>query len=379
MIKYKVCHLVVADGISGAENHLLKLVPNLSQEKFDVHFVVMAPRYEIYEEFLKRCQKVKVIFIPMRGRMNPLNFISLFWLFRKEKYDLLHTHNSRADVYGIVAGKMAGIKIAMASIHGYQCYDQINPLFKIRGWILRNFSDRIITISNALKDLIAENEGIDRSRMVTVYYGLERLNLEEGGATVRGEFDLDPDAPLLVDVGRLIPVKSHDTLIRALKHIIPSFPNLRLFIIGDGMLKEELKGLTKTLNLEDHVIFTGYREDVARFMKEADLFVFPTLGEGFGLVLLEAMAFKKPIVATRVMSIPEIVEDGKSGLLVPPRHLEELADAILQLLRDKKRAEVFGNRGFEILSSKFSIERMVEETERIYDQLLEEKGVASGR
>jgi len=379
MIKYKVCHFVVADGISGAENHLLKLVPNLSQEKYEVHFVVMAPLYGIYEEFLKRCQKIKVIFIPLKGKMNPLNLIRLFWLFRKGQYDLLHTHNSRADVYGILAGKMAGIQIAMASIHGYQRYDQINPLFKIRGWILRNFSDRIITISDALKDLIAENEGIDRKKMATVYYGLERLNLEAGGVNIRGEFDLDPDTPLLVDVGRLIPVKSHDTLIRALKHIIPYFPNLRLFVIGDGMLKEELKGLTKALTLEDHVIFTGYREDVARFMKEADLLVFPTLGEGFGLVLLEAMAFKKPIVATRVMSIPEIVEDGKSGLLVPPRHPEELADAILQLLRDKKRAEVFGNRGFDILSSKFSIERMVEETERIYDRLLEEKGVAFGR
>lgn len=379
MIKNKICHLVVADGISGAENHLLKLVPSLSQGKYEVHFVVMAPLYEIYEEFLKRCQKVKVIFIPMRGKMNPLNFISLFWLFRKEGYDLLHTHNSRADVYGIPAGKMAGIKIAMASIHGYQRYDEINPLFKIRGWILRNFSDCIITISDALQDLIAKNERIDRKKMVTVYYGLERLDLAEGGATVRREYGLDPDAPLLVDVGRLIPVKSHDTLIRALKHIIPSFPNLRLFVIGDGVLKGELKELVKTLNLESHVVFTGYRADVWRFMKEADLFVFPTLGEGFGLVLLEAMAFKKPIVATRVMSIPEIVEDGKSGLLVPSQHPEELADAILQLLRDKKKAERFGNRGFEILSSKFSIERMVGETERNYDRLLKEKGVACGR
>jgi len=379
MLKNKICHLVVADGISGAENHLLKLVPNLNRKKYEVHFVVMTPRYQIYEEYLKRCQEVMVIFVPLGGRMNPLNLVRLIRLFKRERYDLLHTHNSRADVYGILAGRMAGVKRLMASIHGYQRYDEINPLFKIRGWILRAFSDRIITISDALKDLIAENEGIDRKKMDTVYYGLEHLNLEEGGETVRGEFHLDPDAPLLVDVGRLIPVKSHDTLIRALKRIVPSFPNLRLFIIGDGMLKGELKELVRTLELEDHVVFTGYREDVPRFMKEADLFVFPTLGEGFGLVLLEAMAFKKPIVATRVMSVPEIVEDGKSGLLVSPQNPEELADAILQLLSDKKRAESFGKRGFEILSSKFSVGRMIGETERIYDQLLKEKGMACGR
>jgi glycosyltransferase involved in cell wall biosynthesis len=379
MAKNKICHLVVADGISGAENHLLKLIPSLSSQKYEVHFVVMTPHYRIYEEFLKRCQKIKVVFIPLREKVNPINLFHLFRLFRKEQYDLLHTHNSRADVYGILAGKMAEIKVTMASIHGYQRYDQINPLFKIRGWILRNFSDCVITISDALKDLIAENEGIDRKRMVTVYYGLEHLHSGEGGLTVRREFNLDPDTPLLVDVGRLIPVKSHDTLIRALTRIIPSFPNLRLFIIGEGILKEELKELVRTLGLEDHVIFTGYREDVSRFMKDADLFIFPTLGEGFGLVLLEAMVFKKPVVATRVMSIPEIVEDGRSGLLVPPRHPEELADAILQLLNDKKRAESFGNRGFDILSSKFSIERMVKETEQIYDRLLKEKGAAVRR
>ena len=370
MEKHKICHLIVADGISGAENHLLKLVPSLSQEKYDIHFVVMAPLYQVYQDFLKNCQKVKVIFVPLGGKMNPLNLVRLFRLFRREKYDLLHTHNSRADVYGILAGKMAGVKRMMASIHGYQRYDKINPLFKIRGWILRKFSDRIITISDALKDLISENERIDKKKMETVYYGLKPLNLEEGGKTVREEFHLDPDAPLLVDVGRLIPVKGHDYLIQALSKVIAFFSKIRLFIVGDGILMGDLKDLTHQLGLKEHIIFTGYRRDVPRFLTEANLFVFPTLGEGFGLVLLEAMAFKKPIVATRVMSIPEIVEDGKSGLLVAPRSAEALADAIIHLLSHKDQSEDFGRRGYELLFSKFSIKRMVEETERIYDQLL---------
>ncbi len=371
--KHKICHLVVADGISGAENHLVKLLPNLNFEKYTVHLVVMSPFFQVYEDFLRHCTDLRVIFVPLGGKMNPLNLIRLIWHFRREGYDLLHTHNSRADVYGILAGKMAGVKRLMTSIHGYQRYDAINPLFKIRGWILRTFSDRIITISNALKDLIYENEGIDKEKMDTVYYGLEPLSSEETGKTVREEFRLAPDVPLLVDVGRLIPVKGHDTLIQALKQIVQSFPKVRLFIVGDGVLKEELEELVRKLGLEDNVILTGYRKDVSRFMKEGDLFVFPTLGEGFGLVLLEAMAFKKPIVATRVMSIPEIVEDGKSGLLVSPGHPGELAEAVLQLLNDKKKAESFGERGFEILTDRFSIKRMVGETERIYDRLLKEK------
>lgn len=379
MEKYKICHLVVADGISGAENHLMKLIPSLNVEKYNIHFVVMTSRYQVYQDFLKNCQGVEVVFVPLGGKINPLNFFRLLRLFKKEKYDLLHTHNSRADVYGILAGKMAGVKILMVSIHGYQRYDAINPLFKIRGWILRTFSDRIITISDALRNLISENEGIDQEKMDTVYYGLEPLDSEEDGKTLREEFHLSKDILLLVDVGRLIPVKGHDILIQALRHIVSSFPKVLLFIVGDGVLKEELTNLSKKLGLEDHVIFTGYRKDVPRFMKEADIFVFPTLGEGFGLVLLEAMAFRKPVVATRVMSIPEIVEDGKSGWLVPPRNPERLADAILQLLRDQKKAVSFGESGFEILSNKFSIERMVRETERIYDRLLQEKEMPQER
>jgi len=370
MEKHKICHLVVADGISGAENHLLKLVPSLNREKYEVHLIVMSPHVQVYEDFLRHCQGVKVIFVPLGGKMNPLNLVRLIRLFKRERYDLLHTHNSRADVYGLLAGKMAEVKILMTSIHGYQRYDEINPLFKIRGWILRKFSHRVITISDALKELIAENEGVDKEKMDTIYYGLEPPGLEEEGKTVREEFHLDPDTPLLVDVGRLIPVKAHDTLIQALVRVVPSFPNIRLFIVGDGVLKKDLKDLARKLGLEEHVLFTGYRKDVPRFMKVADLFVFPTLGEGFGLVLLEAMAFRKPVVATKVMSVPEIVENGKSGLLVSPRDPEELAEAILQLLKDKKKAKFFGERGFEILSSKFSIEKMVGETERIYDRLL---------
>ncbi len=154
--------------------------------------------------------------------------------------------------------------------------------------------------------------------MDTVYYGLNPLYWRKRARLYGKNFISIPDTPLPVDVGRLIPVKAHDTLIQAFVRVVPSFPNIRLFIVGDGVLKKDLKDLARKLGLGEHVLFTGYRKDVPRLMRVADLSVFPTLGKGFGLVLLEAMALRKPVVATKVMSVPEIVENGKSGLLVSP-------------------------------------------------------------
>jgi len=150
-------------------------------------------------------------------------------------------------------------------------------------------------------------------------------------------------------------------------------PKCKLMIVGRGELEKQLKDLSRKLGVENKVIFTGFRKDIPQIMSCIDIFAFPSLCEGFGLVLLEAMAAKKPIVATNVSAIPEIVSDGKTGILVPPSNAEALADGILRLIKQRNLAKTMAEAGRERLEVYFGIEKMVKKIERIYDGLIKNK------
>jgi len=170
-------------------------------------------------------------------------------------------------------------------------------------------------------------------------------------------------------VGRLTEQKGHTYLLDAFAQVMRVLPAARLLVIGDGELRPTLERRATRLGLHGSVIFTGRREDVPRLMMALDVLALPSLWEGFGLVLLEAMAAGKPIVASRVSAIPEIVADGETGLLVPPRDVKALAQALLALLHDPQRATEMGRRGRLRLEQEFTVERMVSQTEAAYEKV----------
>ena len=151
----------------------------------------------------------------------------------------------------------------------------------------------------------------------------------------RQEIGVEDDCFLIVTAGRLVPVKGYTYLVAALAQVITEIPNIRLVFLGDGELRGELSGQVKTLGLEKQVLFLGMRNDVPEIISCSDLFVLPSINEGFGVVLLEAMAMKCPIVATNVGGVPEVVLDGETGILVPPGDPVQLARGIIRLLKDR--------------------------------------------
>jgi len=158
--------------------------------------------------------------------------------------------------------------------------------------------------------------------------------------------------------------------------IVQQFPSTRLLLVGEGPLRGDLQRLTKALDLERHVIFTGLRTDVPRLLQAVDVFVLPSLWEGFGLVLLEAMVAGRPIVASSVGAIPEIVLDAETGLLVPPRQPDSLAGAILALLENPAWAARMGAAGRKRVEAKFSLDTIVAQWDALYEDLLASKGIA---
>jgi glycosyltransferase involved in cell wall biosynthesis len=155
--------------------------------------------------------------------------------------------------------------------------------------------------------------------------------------------------------------------------VLKVIPNAKLLVIGDGELKEELIKTCIYLSISQNVIFTGFRKDVNRIIEEIDLLVLSSLGEGFGLVCLEAMAMGKPIVASNVMAIPEIVVNGETGILTSPKNSHSLAEGIMKLLRDPDLARKMGEKGKKRLEKQFTIEKMTRKTEELYNDMIKEK------
>jgi glycosyltransferase involved in cell wall biosynthesis len=226
--------------------------------------------------------------------------------------------------------------------------------------------DCFIAASEAIRVMLI-GDGIEADRIVTVHEGIDidRVTAEPAAA-IHAELWLPTHAPLVGNVAALVPHKGQRHLIEAAALVVREVPDARFIIMGEGELRQALEKQIKDLHLEKHVILTGFRPDVLAFHKGFDLFVMSSVTEGLGTSLLDAMASAKAIVATATGGIPEVVVEGVTGLLVPPRDHHAMAAAIIRLLRDPGLREQMGRAGFERVRTRFSAARMVEETVGVY-------------
>jgi glycosyltransferase involved in cell wall biosynthesis len=369
----KILHLSKATGIAGSENHLLSLLPRLDRSRYEITFMILTEPDKPLNDYFQMLEEngVKTKRLIIRRDIDPLCLWEIYQFIRRNRFDIVHTHLIHADLYGTLAAKIAGVKYTISTKHGYNEF-RYNKLYALLDRTSSYFQNKIITISNALKRFLNEVEGLSEEKMVTIYYGLDeaRISGKESNQTdLRLELGISHTDRLLCCLGRLIPVKGFKNIIEAMPLILNEFPVVHLVIVGDGPLRTELGSLVKELSLSDHVYFLGFRRDIGNILSQVDVFVHPTYGEGFGLVLLEAMYYNLPIVSTHIMSIPEIVIDGETGLLVPSGNKRALADAVLQLIRSPESAKRMGTSGKERVGL-FSVERMVKNIEALYGEFV---------
>ena len=235
--------------------------------------------------------------------------------------------------------------------------------------------DCFIAASESIGTMLA-NDGVDPSKIVIVYEGIDIHRIQaEPPANIHAELWLPVHAPIVGATGALTAEKGHRYLIDAAALVVRDIPDARFVILGEGDLRPSLERQIKELRLEKHVFLPGFRHDVLAFLRAFDLFVMPSLAEGLGTSLLDAMAASKATVATKTGGIPEVVADGETGLLVQPRDHHALAAAIVSLLKDEKRREQMGHAGFERVRRTFSAERMVERTIDVYRSCVTGRGV----
>jgi glycosyltransferase involved in cell wall biosynthesis len=361
MKREAVLHLAKIAGISGAETHLLSLLPSLRERGWDVRLLQLHANepgaFEFADEL--RARGVPVDMIRLRADVDPLAFTRVAAYLARARPLILHTHLVHADVYGQLAGALAGVPRRISTKHGFNEFRE-NRGFAIADRAVGGLAHLHIAISRGLARYLADVEGFDETDFAIVHYGIVPGAGPEPG----------PDEPLLLCVGRLIPIKGHVVLLRAFAEARREVPELTLEVAGRGPLEPALKALAKELGIEDAVQFLGYVSPIADAIDRSAAVVVPSLGEGFGMVALEAMERARPVVAADIGGLGELVVDGETGLLVASGEAEPLARALVEIASDPERRRAMGEAGRRRALEQFAEQRNVERTELLYEALL---------
>jgi glycosyltransferase involved in cell wall biosynthesis len=276
-------------------------------------------------------------------------------------------------MYGLQAARWADVPVVVSSRHNDNHFRRRFPIRQVNQ-VLWRMADAGIGISDAIARFNIEVEGAPAGKMHRIYYGLEAtkpLDRASARAALTAEIGLPEDGVLVAMVCRLIEQKGVSYGLRAFVRVAQQHPNAHLLIAGEGPLRTALESEASALGIKNRVHFLGWRGNIPALMAALDIFLMPSLWEGFGLVLLEAMAQAIPVIATRVSAIPEIVINDETGLLVPPRDAEALASALENLLSDKPLRQYMGLQGQDRLETEFSAARMITETKTLYFTLLD--------
>ncbi len=372
----RVVHVMKIKGIAGAERHLLLLAAGQRQRGWDARIVMLVnpdqPMDDMLAEAGARGIPIQQLAIHNWADLSLLRRLRA--VLRELRPQVVHTHLQHADLFGIPAARLAGAPVVISSRHNDDPRRRWLPLRLLnRGlWAL---ADGGIGISEALTRFTIAFEGASPAKMRTIYYGVTiepPLDSSAMRRRLRSELGLPPDCVTVGVACRLIEQKGVAYAVEAFKRVAPDYPNVYLLIAGEGPLRPALE--RQAAPLGDRVRFLGWRHDIPAFLAGLNVLLVPSLWEGFGLIMLEAMAQQVAIIGSAVSAIPEVVADGETGLLVPPRDPDALAGALARLLADAPLRQHMGLLGRDRLEARFSAERMVSETTALYAELLARRG-----
>jgi glycosyltransferase involved in cell wall biosynthesis len=372
----RVLHLQKASGVAGSERHLLALLPALAAQGIDVRMGVLAADNGF--SFVRCLDRLGIptSVVPAGPRWNPRLLRWLVGETRRFSPSVVHTHLVHADLYGQPAARICGVP-GVSTMHGPSAFYRREPYRSLRR-VAGHLASRTIVISEHLGRFAAELGLARPGRIEVIHYGVDPEPWAlpaEARRRARLATGLSEDELAVGIAARLIPGKGHDVLLEAVRQTAAVVPRLRLLVAGDGPLRAELEDAARTTCPPGTVRFLGYVTDMPAFMSSCDVVVVPTspeLGEGFGLAALEAMAAGRPVVASRVASLPEIVLDGETGLLFPPGSAAGLAQALVTLadpvLRDR-----LGAAGAARARTRFDLGEMVSRTVAVYKSVAASK------
>ena len=375
--KIKILHVITHLPIGGAQDNTLYTVELLDKEKYDISLCCNLDG-ELVER-AKKVEAVKLFDIPFLGReVSPYRdiraFLSLYKLFKEEDFTIIHTHSSKAGLLARLAAVLNKTPIVIHTIHGFAFNDFMNGLkknfFIYLEKLLAKWTDVLITVSNLNKKKIIDLNIAHENKIKNIYSGIDlSLFTNKRNDEFRKELNLENDHLLLGSVGRLSNQKDPITMIEAFGIISKPFPNAHLALVGDGELKGKILEKIDQLKLNGRIHLTGNKNNPWSVYHSMDLFIMSSIYEGLGRSITEALSCGVPVVCTDVEGVPEIVRDNITGILVPPKDSNKLADGIIRTLNDMETAKKMAEEGRRFVNDKFDVNKMVDDIDSLYDTL----------
>jgi glycosyltransferase involved in cell wall biosynthesis len=376
MEKLNILHIYQNSKIGGVQQQLLSLLRAYDREVFNPIFCCLGPK----EEMGKEIEGIGIECIPLnRSRYNRFSLkivIDLYRLMKKKHIHIVRTHRYRSNLYGRLAAFLTGVPVIVASVHDNYRKDK-RPARRMINRILSKMTDKIVAVSEDVKKDIIRYGKVEPSKIVVIPNGIdtEKFNPKGNFADIRKEFSIKKGALVAGFVGRIVLAKGLEYLIDSIPYIKEECKNIKFLIIGEGSLVERLHEQAKENKVYDYIIFAGGRRDIPDILSCIDVFVMPSIAEGLPNALLEAMAMGKPIIATEIGGIPEVIKNGVNGLLVPPRDPRALATAIKGLIGNDQLAAQMGQAARDLVVNKFSMRSIAQKWQTLYLSILQEKGL----
>ncbi len=375
--KVKLLKFLAFFAIGGTERQVVNLVRGLDVSKFELHLAC----FKRWGEFLEEIEtltipiseyRINCLYNPQTVRQQ-LRFAGFL---RRNRIQVVHTYGFYSMVFAVPAARLARVPVVVASVR--DTGELLTPLQKRVQKFVCQFADSILVNAEAVREwLIAERYNAKNIQVIRNGISLDRFERADSGATIRQELGLPPHVPLVAMLSRLNRLKGGEYFLQAVSALASRFPEARFLIVGDvgagdPAYKETLEREVVRLGLGGRVLFTGFRLDIPKLLSEVSLSVLPSLSEGLSNVLLESMAAGVAVIATRVGGNPEVIEEGVTGLLVPPGDSQALAGAMSLLLETPELARRYGQAGKRRIAEHFYLGQMVRQTEQHYLKLLDQ-------
>ncbi len=382
----KICHVITRLIIGGAQENTIFTVEGLIKKGYQVELIsgpTEGPEGSLVDYV--KTKKIPLIVIKELVReINPVKdaiaFLKLLFLFRKKKYDIVHTHSAKAGILGRIAAKIANPEtIVIHTIHGLPFHPYQSNLLNIFYIMIEKFTEKFtdyfITVGMVMKEKSLKAKIGKEKKYRVIYSGFnvqQYKETEKRREEIRNRMGIKKDEKVIGMIGRLFYLKGQEYLLKSFCEITKKFPNARLLLVGEGILKERLKEYAKKNGIYNKVIFAGLipPSEIPLYISVMDIVAHTSLREGLPKAVAQGFAGGKPVVAFDIDGAREIVIDGKTGFLVPPRDISILSEKLLFLLQNEAIAIKMGIEGRKIVEEKFPVEKMVDEIEKLYSELI---------